>query len=465
MGLLSPLLLYGDSGHRAERQVFMEFISGCLGKENVGISDVLKGDYEGKQIRMNGAIHKIRDMGDVAFIVLRRRDGLVQTVLEKDTANVNVKGLKEASAVEVAGVVSMEERVPNGFEIRLQEMKILSEPKEPMPVSINKWKLDTSLETKLNFRPVSLRNVMERAKFKIQEGVVRGFREYLFSQGVTEIHTPKIGAKGAEGGANIFKLDYFHRPAILEQSPQFYKQMMVGVFDRVFETAPVFRAEKHNTKRHLNEYTSLDFEMGYIDCFEDIMEMETGFLQYMAALLGKEYAKELELLSVTLPDTERIPKVRFDEAKRLVAEKYGRSIRNPYDLEPEEELLIGRYFKEEYGADFVFVTHYPSKKRPFYAMDDPSDPTFTLSFDLLFGGLEVTTGGQRIHDFDVLEEKLKARGMTDEGMEHYMMIFKHGMPPHGGLGIGLERMTMKLLGEENVRETTLFPRDMSRLEP
>ncbi len=443
----------------------MEFISGHSEKEIVGISDVLNGDYEGKRIRMNGAVHKIRDMGDVAFVVLRRRDGLVQTVIEKDAANVNVKGLKEASAVEVAGIVSMEERVPNGFEIRLQEIRILSEPKEPTPIAINKWKLDTSLETKLNLRPISLRNVIERAKFKIQEGIVRGFREYLFSQGFTEIHTPKIGAKGAEGGANIFRLDYFHRPAILEQSPQFYKQMMVGVFDRVFETAPVFRAEKHNTKRHLNEYTSLDFEMGYIDSFEDIMEMETGFLQYMTALLQREYGKELELLSVTLPDTERIPQVRFDEAKRLVAEKYDRKIRNPYDLEPEEEALIGRYFKEEYNADFVFVTHYPSKKRPFYAMDDPSDSTFTLSFDLLFGGLEVTTGGQRIHDFDVLEEKIKARGMTDEGMEHYMMIFKHGMPPHGGLGIGLERMTMKLLGEENVRETTLFPRDMSRLEP
>ena len=294
---------------------------------------------------------------------------------------------------------------------------------------------------------------------------MRGFRDYLFTQGFTEIHTPKIGAKGAEGGANIFKLDYFHRPAILEQSPQFYKQMMVGVFDRVFETAPVFRAEKHNTKRHLNEYTSLDFEMGYIESFQDIMEMETGFLQYTMALLQKEYEKELSLLSVTLPNVEKIPQVRFDEAKRLVSEKYDRKIRNPYDLEPEEEKLIGQYFKEEQDADFVFVTHYPSKKRPFYAMDDPEDATFTLSFDLLFGGLEVTTGGQRIHDLDVLEQKMADRGMTDEGMEQYLMIFRHGMPPHGGLGIGLERMTMKLLGEDNVRETTLFPRDLSRLEP
>lgn len=443
----------------------MEFIKGQTKKDTLEITDILTGDYEGKEVLVNGAIHAIRDMGDIAFIVLRKREGLVQTVYESGVAGTELKALKEAATVEVVGTVKSEERVPNGFELHLKEIRLLSEPKEPLPIPIHKWKLDTSLETKLNLRPISLRNVKERAKFKIQEAVVRGFRDYLFTQGFTEVHTPKIGAKGAEGGANIFRLDYFHRPAILEQSPQFYKQMMVGVFDRVFETAPVFRAEKHNTKRHLNEYTSLDFEMGYIDSFHDIMEMETGFLQYTMELLQKEYEKELSLLSVTLPDVSQIPQVRFDEAKRLVSEKYDRKIRNPYDLEPEEEKLIGQYFKEEYGADFVFVTHYPSKKRPFYAMDDPEDKTFTLSFDLLFDGLEVTTGGQRIHDLDVLEEKMKARGMTDEGMEQYLMIFRHGMPPHGGLGIGLERMTMKLLGEENVRETTLFPRDLSRLEP
>ena len=171
------------------------------------------------------------------------------------------------------------------------------------------------------------------------------------------------------------------------------------------------------------------------------------------------------MLGITLPDTERIPTVRFDEAKQKVSEKYKRQIRNPYDLEPEEEALIGQYFKEEYGADFVFVTHYPSKKRPFYAMDDPADETYTLSFDLLYHGLEITTGGQRIHDYDMLLKKMEKRGMTEEGMEQYLAVFKHGMPPHGGLGIGLERLTMKLVGEDNVRETTLFPRDLSRLEP
>ena len=197
----------------------------------------------------------------------------------------------------------------------------------------------------------------------------------------------------------------------------------------------------------------------------EICQMETGFLQYTMELLKKDYAPELEILNVTLPKTDKIPFVKFSEAKELVAEKYNRKIRNPFDLEPEEEELIGRYFKEEYDADFVFVTHYPSKKRPFYAMDDPADSRYTLSFDLLFRGLEITTGGQRIHDYQTLVDKIADRGMTQEGMEQYMMIFKHGMPPHGGLGIGMERLTMKLLGEENVRETTLFPRDLNRLEP
>lgn len=443
----------------------MEFMTGVNKKETLEIGDLLTGSYEGKSVKVNGAVHTIRDMGEVAFIVLRKREGLFQCVYEEGKTQFDLKDLKEAATIEVEGTVKPEERAPRGFEIRLDKIKVLSEPAAPMPLAISKWKLNTSLEANLNNRAIALRNVRERAKFRIQEGVVRGFRDFLYGQGFTEIHTPKIGAKSAEGGANLFRLEYFHRPAVLQQSPQFYKQMMVGVFDRVFETAPVFRAEKHNTKRHLNEYTSLDFEMGYIDGFEDIMAMETGFLQYMIALLKKDYAEELRLLGVTLPNVDKIPTVRFDEAKEKVAEKYHRQIRNPYDLEPEEEALIGQYFKEEYDADFVFVTHYPSKKRPFYAMDDPADPTYTLSFDLLYQGLEITTGGQRIHDYNKLMEKIEKRGMESEGMEQYLSVFKHGMPPHGGLGIGLERLTMKLVGEDNVRETTLFPRDLSRLEP
>ena len=443
----------------------MEFLTGVKEKETVSVSEILSGDYVGKTVKMNGAVHNIRDMGEFAFVILRKAEGLVQCVYEDGKTDFDLKELKEESAVEVTGVVALEERAPQGFELRLTGIRVLSQPAETMPIAINKWKMNTSLETRLSLRPVSLRNVRERAKFKIQEGIVRGFREFLSSQGFTEVHTPKIVSRGAEGGANVFKLNYFNKKAELGQSPQFYKQMMVGVFDRVFEVAPVFRAEKHNTTRHLNEYIGLDFEMGYIDSFEDVMAMETGFLKYTMELLKSEYKKELDMLGIDLPSISQIPHVRFAEAKQLVSEKYNRKIRNPFDLEPEEEVLIGRYFKEEYDSDFVFVTHYPSKKRPFYAMDDPEDTSVTLSFDLLYKGLEITTGGQRIHDYQMILEKMEKRGMDPEDIKDYLMIFKYGMPPHGGLGIGLERLTMRLLDEQNVRETSLFPRDVTRLEP
>ena len=443
----------------------MEFMDGTWKKDVCGWEDLMGEGLLNQEAVVEGAVHSIRNMGDVAFVILRRREGLFQTVFENEQVNVSIHELKEAMTVRVRGILCEEERAPHGRELRIRHVDILSCPAGPLPLAIDKWKMNTSLEAMLNYRSLSLRNIQERSKFKIQEALVRAFRDFLYEQGFTEIHTPKIGARGAEGGANMFKLSYFHKPAVLAQSPQFYKQMMVGVFDRVFETGPVFRAEKHNTKRHLNEYTRLDFEMGYIDSFEEIMAMETGFLQYAMEVLKKDYAKELEILKVELPDVSRIPAVRFDKAKELVAGKYNRKIRNPFDLEQEEEALIGQYFKEEYNADFVFVTHYPSKKRPFYAMDDPEDTRYTLSFDLLFHGLEITTGGQRIHDYDALRQKIADRGMEEEGMEQYLDTFKHGMPPHGGLGIGLERLTMQLLGEDNVRETCLFPRDLNRLEP
>ena len=442
----------------------MEFITGLKQQEEAELEDLLKAE-EGTTIILEGAVHSIRDMGEIAFVILRKREGLIQTVWEEGKTDMELSEIREGDYIHVTGQIKDEERAPHGKEVRLSTIRHLSHVSCPLPLPIDKWKLNTSLEAKLDRRSLSLRNIRERARFRIQEGIVRGFRDFLYEQGFTEIHTPKIGAKSAEGGANMFRLSYFHRPAVLQQSPQLYKQMMVGVFDRVFETGPVFRAEKHNTRRHLNEYTSLDFEMGYIHSFLDICAMETGFLQYTMNLLEKEYSKELKLLNITLPDVEKIPHVRFDEAKRLVSEKYNRKIRNPFDLEPEEEELIGKYFKEEYNADFVFVTHYPSKKRPFYAMDDPEDTRYTLSFDLLYHGLEITTGGQRIHDLSMLEEKIQEKGMTEEGLEQYLDAFRFGMPPHGGLGIGLERLTMQLLGEDNVREACLFPRDMSRLEP
>lgn len=418
-------------------------------------------------ITVRGMVHALRKLGGITFLTLRGPERVLQCVFDQDAELhcVTEACVTEECAVSVTGVLRGEPRAPGGLELAGTQLTVLSRPAAPLPVPVSKWKLDLNLDTELALRPVVLRNLRRRSVFRIQEALARAFRDTLFSEGFTEIHTPKIVHAGAEGGSNIFRLDYFGRKAFLAQSPQFYKQMMVGVFERVFEVAPVFRAEKHSTARHLNEYTSMDFEMGFLDSFSDLMEMETRFLQNAWTLLRAEYAADLARLGVALPDVSAIPVLRFDEAKQLAAQAYRRPIRDPYDLEPEEEQNIGRYAKETLGSDFVFITHYPSKKRPFYAMDDPENPKYTLSFDLLFRGMEVTTGGQRIHDYREQVDKMLARGMHPEEFESYLMIHKAGMPPHGGVGIGLERLTARLCGLDNVRHACLFPRDLCRLEP
>ena len=441
----------------------MEFLKGMRKTERLELKDIIGGAHRNETVQVSGMVHAKRPVGGgLTFLKLRKRDGLLQCTCGE---RVDVSKIPEESAVVVTGRLREEPRAPGGVELVAEGIEVLSRPAAVMPVPIPKAKLNVNLDTELGLRPVVLRHLRERSVFRVQECLGRAFRDYLRDQGFTEIHTPKIVHAGAEGGSNIFRLDYFGRKAFLAQSPQFYKQTMVGVYERVFELAPVFRAEKHSTARHLNEYTSMDFEMGFINSFEDVMAMETGFLQHAMALLREEYAQDVERLGIRIPDVSAVPCIRFDEAKRLAAERYGYSIRDPYDLEPEEEHAIGRYAREVWESDFVFVTHYPSKKRPFYAMDDPEDPKYTLSFDLLFRGLEVTTGGQRIHDYRAQVAKMEARGMDPADFESYLMAHRHGLPPHGGLGIGLERLTMQLCGLDNVRYACLFPRDLSRLEP
>ena len=441
----------------------MEFLKGMKKTERLELKDIIGGAHRNETVQVSGMVHAKRPVGGgLTFLKLRKRDGLLQCTCGE---RVDVSKVPEESAVVVTGRLREELRAPGGVELVAEGIEVLSRPAAVMPVPIPKAKLNVNLDTELGLRPVVLRHLRERSVFRVQECLGRAFRNYLRDQGFTEIHTPKIVHAGAEGGSNIFRLDYFGRKAFLAQSPQFYKQTMVGVYERVFELAPVFRAEKHSTARHLNEYTSMDFEMGFINSFEDVMAMETGFLQHAMALLREEYAQDVERLGIRIPDVSAVPCIRFDEAKRLAAERYGYSIRDPYDLEPEEEHAIGRYAREVWESDFVFVTHYPSKKRPFYAMDDPEDPQYTLSFDLLFRGLEVTTGGQRIHDYRAQVAKMEARGMDPADFESYLMAHRHGLPPHGGLGIGLERLTMQLCGLDNVRYACLFPRDLSRLEP
>ena len=412
-----------------------------------------------RAVTLHGMVHALRDLGGVTFLTLRTREGLVQCVCPR-----RPEGVREECAVSVSGLLRPEPRAPGGAELAEARFTVLSRPAAPPPVPLSK-KSSLSMDTELSLRPVTLRAPRARAVFRIQAAVCRAFREFLQEEDFTEIHTPKLGRAGAEGGSSQFRVDYFGRKAVLAQSPQLYKQVMVGVFERVYEIGPVVRAEKHATQRHLNEYTSLDLEMGFLRSFTDLMALEQGFLRRLVDLLRREYAGELALLGAELPDAQHIPAVRFDEAKRLAADAYGYAIREPYDLEPEEEQHIGRYAKEVWGSDFVFVTHYPGRKRPFYTMDDPEDPRYTLSFDLLFRGVEITTGGQRIHNYGQQVEKLKARGMEPEDFSGYLLFHKHGAPPHGGLGIGLERLTMQLCGLDNIRRASLFPRDRTRLEP
>ncbi len=420
---------------------------------------------EKKDVCVHGVIYNVRDMGDFAFIILRKTDGLLQCVYNKEGSKEEKDLLREENSVIITGDVFDEPRAVNGVEIQIKDIVVLSSPECDMPFAVNKRNLNISLENEMSIRPITLRNEKRRCVFKLQEGLVRAFRRYLEDNGFTEIFTPKIVAAGAEGGANIFKLDYFGKKAYLAQSPQFYKQTLIPVYERVFEIAPVFRAEKHDTARHLNEYVSVDFEMGFIQSFYDIINMETGMLNFTFDFLNENYSDCLKKLDVTLPKAADIPCVKFRDAKEMAAEKYNRKIRDPYDLEPEEERLISQLFKEEYNSDFVFVTHYPVKKRPFYTMDDPENQKYTLSFDLLFRGMEVTTGGQRIHDYKTQVEKMISKGLEPNDFQSYLMLHKQGCPPHGGLGLGLERFLMKLLDEKNIRAVSMFPRDTLRINP
>ena len=424
-------------------------------------------NHIGEEVTIKGAIHNIRDMSDFAFIIVRTARELIQCVYSPEFSDYRLddKVVEQCSAKISGKVVKSETRDGSErYELQIHNIEILSTPAAIPPVVISKKQINCDLNVNLDYRPVTLRNPKERAIFKIQEGIQRGFREYLMSHGFTEVPTPKINFAGAEGGTNVFKLDYFGKQVYLAQSPQLYKQALVPVYERVFEIGPVFRAEHHDTSRHLNEYISMDFEMGFIESFTDIMNMETGVLKYIMQLLKTEYAPEVELLKVDIPEITSIPCIRFKDAKEMCVKKL-KHITDMKDFEPEEEAFLGKWAKQQFNSDFLFVTHYLSKKRPFYTMDDPEDPEVTLSFDLIFRGIEITSGGQRIHDYNMQVEKMKKLGMNPDEFGTYLMLHKYGAPPHGGLGLGLERLTMHLLGFKNVRNAAMFPRDINRVTP
>jgi nondiscriminating aspartyl-tRNA synthetase len=413
----------------------------------------------GKDVYFQGMVHRLRKMSDFSFVIIRTNRELVQCIGSAEP------GFEEGASVRLFGTVVKDASRDDRFELHIKSHELLSVAAELPPFTTNKKTLNIPLDTKLAYRPIALRHPHERAAFIIESTLVNAFRTFMLSQGFTEIQAPKIVAAGAEGGADMFSVEYFEKKAYLTQSPQMYKQMMVGVFERVFTIGSVFRAEKHNTNRHLNEFVGLDFEMGFIDSFEDIMAMEVALLKFIFDKINEECANELAELNVVLPKIKDVPQITFTDAKKLIAEKFKRQSRTEDDLEPEEEKLLGKYFKDNFDSELVFITHYPAKKRPFYTMDDPERPGYTLGFDLLLNGAEITTGGQRIHDYKMQVDKMHSLGMKPEHFEDYLQMHKYGIPPHGGLGLGLERLAMKLLNAENVRDVTLFPRDRERINP
>lgn len=419
----------------------------------------------GEKVFLKGSLHKVRDLGGLCFGVLRDKNGIVQiTTEDKDSI---LPKLKRESIIEVSGKVKICEKAANGIEIYLDYIKCLVEVKEDLPFEIDKNDINASLDTILNFRSISLRNLKNRSIFKIQHTILKAFREYFTKEGFTEMNSSKLLGSATEGGANVFKVKYFDKEAYLAQSPQFYKQMMVGVFERVFETNFVYRAEEHNTSRHLNEYMSLDIELGYIDSVIDVMKAEEGFFKYAINLLKTECSEDFERLKAEFPliPESGIPMIKFADAQKLLDEKYGQKCFGEPDLEPEHEKLLGEYAKKELESDFIFITHYPTMKRPMYTMIDSENSEFTCSFDLLFKGLEITSGAQREHRYEELKKNMERKGLNPADFEDYLSAFKFGLPPHGGFGIGLERVTAQCLGVSNVRETTLLPRDLDRLTP
>lgn len=439
------------------------------GRETISAEKLMT--MEGETVEVHGMVQRIRRLGWGAFIVLRRNDGLLQCVMGREGSEEIIDSLSEEQSVEIRGKVSQakikdKSIYPDTVEIQVESLKVISSPAEHPPVDLSKKLLDLHIDTNLDLRPISLRHPVERARLKVAESFAAHFAGFLRGMGFTEIRTPKIGVAGAEGGANIFKVEYFDREAYLAQSPQFYKQMGVGVYERVFEVGPVFRAEPHQTSRHINEYTSLDFEMGFIEDHRDVMEMETDLLRYALDRVAEDCAMELALLNAEMPRVgESIPVVTLKEAHEIAGSITGRDYSAEPDLEPEEERALCEHSASNWESEFVFVTHFPTEKRPFYTMDDPENPGTTLSFDLLFRGLEITTGGQRIHDYDMQVAKMKDFGLNPGDFQGYLQAHRYGLPPHGGLAIGLERITARLLGVENIRLTTMFPRDVKRLTP
>jgi nondiscriminating aspartyl-tRNA synthetase len=420
----------------------------------------------GERVCLTGWVQQLRRLGGVSFLVLRDGWGTVQAVTEEEADLVPLAGLGLESVIMLEGTAVSSHQANSGVELHQPKIEVITAMSETPPVPLHKNKLNAGLPTLLDHAVVVNRHPRRRAVFKLAAGVMAGFRRTLTDRQFTEIQTPKIVASATESGANVFELGYFGRSAYLAQSPQFYKQIMVGVFERVFEVGPVFRAEHHDTVRHINEYVSLDVEFGFIENHFTVMAMVRDVLAGIFAELEMNYAAELNLLQTQMLQVPAaIPHIHFADAQELIFEQHGVDVRGEPDLSPQDERWLGEWASTEHGSDFLFVTGYPMVKRPFYTHADPQNPTYSNSFDLLFRGTELITGGQRLHRYEDYLAALAAAELPLAPFETYLEAFKYGMPPHGGFAIGLERLLMQLLALPNVRLATLFPRDMNRVSP
>ncbi len=411
----------------------------------------------GEQVELSGWVHRIRVLGGISFVILRDRSGEAQLVLEEKP------DFTHESVITVRGRVSSNEKAPGGVEVRVEAIEVLAAADSELPVPVNQDPGKLSLDALLDNRIISLRIPKIRKIFELQAALIAYFGEHMRSEGFTEIKTSKLIGTGTEGGTALFTVEYFDTKVFLAQSPQFYKQAMIASgMERVFEIGAAYRAEKHETPRHLNEYVSLDVEMAFIESERDLIALEKRIL---SSIFGKAAERNKDILDLwgadvpTAEDVERIPIVSHEEAKEIVTKRGGRKV---YEINPEGERLLCDWAAERHGIDAVFVNEFPRKKRPVYTY--PLDQK-TMSFDLLFRGLEITTGGRRINQYGMLLESLAKFGLSAEGMADYLTIFKYGCPPHGGFAIGLERLTQKILGLANVKEASLFPRDRRRIRP
>jgi len=422
---------------------------------------------KGKKVLVSGWVHEIRDLGKLKFLILKDKTGIVQITMPKghvpEKAMKASEKLTKETVISVVGEVKEAKQAPTGFEIVPEKLEVLSLANAPTPIDTS-GKIETDLSKRLDHRFLDLRNEKSLAVFKVRSKFFKALVEFFDKEGFTNVNTPKITSAGAESGSELFPVVYFEKQAFLSQSPQLYKQTLVcSGFERVYEIAPVFRAENSNTPRHQTEFTGVDFEMGFIKDTGDIMDVIEEMIKHCLKRLKEDCKNEFKAWKLDLKVPKKIPRITLAEAKKMLAAE-GKNIPEKEDLDSEGEKMLGEIVKKKFGEEFVFVTNYPVEKRPFYHYYSKDGKT-TDAFDLLWNGVEIATGGQREHRYEILKKQAKEKGVNLDEMGFYAEIFKYGCPPHGGVGFGLDRMVQRLFEFDNIRETVLFPRDPDRIMP